>query len=100
MGRHWFGYKTAGEHLQFFTKSSLRQAFVNAGLTLRVQRSTTWSCTLGFLADRAGLYLGRPGVVLRTLLSSPGLASRVVDLPQINQFGLGGPTRVASTVAS
>ncbi len=99
MGRRWFGYKTAGEHLQFFTRSSLRRAFMNSGLTLRIQRATTWSCTLGFLADRAGLYMGRPGRVVQTLLSRPGLASRVVDVPQINQFGLGGPAREASEVA-
>src|SRR6266851_320883 len=43
-GRRWFGYKTAGEHLQFFTAASLAKAFARAGLELRVRRPTTWSC--------------------------------------------------------
>src|SRR4029077_15162026 len=55
-GRRWFGYKTAGEHLQFFTEASLGKSFAAAGLSLTVRRPTTWSCTVGFLADRAGLY--------------------------------------------
>ena len=99
MGRSWFGYKTAGEHLQFFTHSSLRQALAKAGLTLRVQGPIRWSCTLGFLGDRAGLYLGKPGRMLGAVLSRPTLSSRVLDVPQINQFALGAPTRVTSKVA-
>jgi 2-polyprenyl-3-methyl-5-hydroxy-6-metoxy-1,4-benzoquinol methylase len=98
-GRRWFGYKTAGEHLQFFTHQSLSTAFDKAGLTLRVRRATTWSCTVGFLADRAGLYLGPAGKVARAVGSAPKLASLVVDVPQINQFALGAPSgaRVRTT---
>ena len=90
-GRRWFGFKTAGEHLQFFSPASLARAFAKAGLSMRIQRATTWSCTLGFLADRAGLYLGPPGRVVRGVLARPRLASVVVDVPQINQFALGVP---------
>jgi SAM-dependent methyltransferase len=90
-GRRWFGYKTAGEHLQFFTHESLSAAFEKAGLTLRIRRPTTWSCTVGFLADRAGLYLGAVGKVARAVGRAPRLASLVVDVPQINQFALGAP---------
>src|SRR2546423_9062956 len=31
-GRRWFGYKTAGEHLQFFTAPTLQRAFAAAGM--------------------------------------------------------------------
>jgi 2-polyprenyl-3-methyl-5-hydroxy-6-metoxy-1,4-benzoquinol methylase len=88
-GRRWFGYKTAGEHLQFFAAKSLCLAFEKAQLTLRTRRSTTWSCTLGFLADRAGLYLGPPGRLVRAGLSRANLGSVVVDVPQVNQFAMG-----------
>jgi SAM-dependent methyltransferase len=94
-GRRWFGYKTAGEHLQFFTHQSLGTAFEKAGLTLRIRRPTTWSCTVGFLADRAGLYLGAVGKVARAVGTAPGLASLVVDVPQVNQFALGAPAGAA-----
>ena len=88
-GHRWFGYKTAGEHLHFFTALSLREAFRKAGLTVRMRRSTTWTCTLGFVADRASLYLGPPGQLIRAALSRPQLRSRIVDVPQVNQFALG-----------
>src|SRR6266851_4622712 len=98
-GRRWFGYKTAGEHLQFFTAASLARAFARAGLELRVRRPTTWSCTVGFLADRASLYLGSPGRAVGAMLSRSRLASAVVDMPQINQFALGTRTPVPATAA-
>jgi len=88
-GRRWFGYKTAGEHLQFFTHASVRVALQTAGLVIRTLEPTTWSCTFGFLADRAGLYLGPPGRLLRAGVSRSGLANVLVDMPQINQFALG-----------
>jgi 2-polyprenyl-3-methyl-5-hydroxy-6-metoxy-1,4-benzoquinol methylase len=98
-GRRWFGYKTAGEHLQFFTSASLSRAFSRAGMSLRLRRPVPWSCTLGFLGDRAGLYLGPAGRTARTVLSSPRFASVVVDMPQINQLALGVKTPVPSIVA-
>jgi SAM-dependent methyltransferase len=97
-GRRWFGYKTAGEHLQFFTDTSLARAFATAGVSLRVRRPVTWSCTLGFLGDRAGLYLGPVGRTVRAVLSSPRFASVVVDMPQINQLALGVKAVVPSKV--
>lgn len=98
-GRRWFGYKTAGEHLQFFTGPSLVKAFGRAGLDLRERRPTTWSCTVGFLADRASLYLGRPGRAAGRMLAGSRLASAVVDMPQINQFALGVRTPVPAKAA-
>jgi 2-polyprenyl-3-methyl-5-hydroxy-6-metoxy-1,4-benzoquinol methylase len=95
-GRRWFGFKTAGEHLQFYTHSSLTHALQKAGFAVQVRRATTWSCTLGFLADRAGLYLGPPGRLARRVLAGPMLAARVVDVPQINQFALATPAPVAA----
>ena len=97
-GRRWFGYKTAGEHLQFFTAASLSMALRNAGLSVRWRRSTTWACTVGFLADRAGLYLGPPGRLLRGSLSRLKLTAVVVDVPQINQFALAIAVPVTSRV--
>jgi 2-polyprenyl-3-methyl-5-hydroxy-6-metoxy-1,4-benzoquinol methylase len=98
-GRGWFGYKTAGEHLQFFTAASLTRALETAMFAVLARQATTWSCTLGFLADRAGLYLGAPGKLTRRVLASPTFAMRVVDIPQINQLAIGIPAGVpASTV--
>jgi SAM-dependent methyltransferase len=88
-GRRWFGYKTAGEHLQFFTNASLRIALQTAGVAVRTLRPTTWSCTFGFLAERAGRYLGPPGRLIRAGVSKSLLANVLVDMPQINQFALG-----------
>ena len=94
-GRRWFGFKTAGEHLQFFTHASLRLALETAGFAIRTLGPTTWSCTFGFLADRAGLYLGPPGRLLRAGVSRSRLANVLVDMPQINQFPLGVALPVA-----
>jgi SAM-dependent methyltransferase len=88
-GRRWFGYKTAGEHLQFFTPDSLGRAFARAGLRLAVRRPAGWSCTLSFLSDRAGLYLGAPGRVARWICDRPRLSGIVLDVPQINQLAIG-----------
>jgi SAM-dependent methyltransferase len=88
-GRRWFGYKTAGEHLQFFTDTSLRLAFQKVGLTTLARRPTAWSCSLGFIADRSALYLGTPGRLVRAVISSLQLSTAVIDMPQINQFALG-----------
>lgn len=90
-GRRWFGYKTAGEHLQFYTASSLTHALKRAGFAVKTRQATTWSCTLGFLADRFGLYLGPPGRMARRVLSTPSLAPRILDVPQINQLAIGVP---------
>ena len=88
-GRRWFGYKTAGEHLQFFTPESLRRGFAKAGLRLAVRRPAAWSCTLGFLGNRAGLYLGAPGRLFKWACDRPPLAGVVLDVPQINQLAIG-----------
>lgn len=88
-GGRWFGYKTAGEHLQFFTRGSLRLALAKALVAPRTLGPTTWSCTLGFLADRAGLYLGPAGRLIRAGVSQSRLRTVVLDVPQINQFALG-----------
>jgi SAM-dependent methyltransferase len=98
-GRRWFGYKTAGEHLQFFTALSLGKAFQRAGLELRVRRPTTWSCTVGFLADRASVYMGPPGRLARIALSRYPFASMVINVPQINQFAMGAAVAVDAPVA-
>jgi len=95
-GRRWFGYKTAGEHLQFFTDASLRIAFEKVGLAMRTRRPTTWSCSLGFLANRSSLYLGAPGRLMNATISGLHLSSAVIDMPQINQFALGVATEASA----
>ncbi len=85
-GRRWFGYKTAGEHLQFFTASTVRRSFAAAGYEVMVQHPVAWSCTVSFLLDRAALYLGRAGRTADRLLAATPPARWIVDMPQVNQF--------------
>jgi SAM-dependent methyltransferase len=85
-GRRWFGYKTAGEHLQFFSAGTIGRCFETAGLRVEVRRPVAWSCTVGFLIDRAALYLGGPGRIAHRALAGRGLTALVVDVPQVNQF--------------
>ena len=98
-GKRWFGYQTAGEHLQFYSASSLQRALEIAGFAVSARQATAWSCTVGFLADRAGLYLGAPGKLARRVLASPAFASRVVDVPQVNQLAIGVPAGRAASRA-
>ena len=86
-GKHWFGYQTAGEHLQFFSRHSLRLTLEKAGYEAERVRPVAWSCSVAFLADRAGLYMGRPGRVARVLMQP--LRLRIIDMPQINQLAIG-----------
>jgi SAM-dependent methyltransferase len=87
-GRRWFGYRTTGEHLQFYSRRSLRKAMEQAGFRVIAQDGVPWSCTLGFLGDRAGVYLGVPGLLMRRLLERSWLKQRIVDVPLINQLAL------------
>ena len=88
-GRRWFGYKTAGEHLQFFTTSTIRRAFQSAGFEIVEHRPVAWSCSVGFLLDRAALYLGPAGRLANKTLARSWLARVTVDVPQVNQFIVG-----------
>lgn len=99
-GRRWFGYKTAGEHLQFFTSRTLQATFAAAGFELMVHRPVAWSCTLGFLTDRASRYLGPPGHLVNRIVSRTGVGAIIVDVPQVNQFGLGRRTVASGTRAA
>jgi SAM-dependent methyltransferase len=85
-GPRWFGYKTAGEHLQFFSAVTINRCFATAGLEVTVRRPVAWSCTVGFLIDRAALYLGGPGRIAHRALAGRRLTDVVVDVPQVNQF--------------
>jgi 2-polyprenyl-3-methyl-5-hydroxy-6-metoxy-1,4-benzoquinol methylase len=87
-GKRWFGYKTAGEHLQFFTAATLRRTLAAAGFQLLLRRPVAWSCTVGFLVDRAALYLGPPGRLLNRGLARTPMAGLIVDVPQVNQFAV------------
>jgi 2-polyprenyl-3-methyl-5-hydroxy-6-metoxy-1,4-benzoquinol methylase len=87
-GRRWFGYKTAGEHLQFFTALTLQRTFAAAGMAVEGLRPVAWSCTVGFLVNRLALYLGPPGRLANRLLAPSPLSRMIVDVPQVNQFAL------------
>jgi SAM-dependent methyltransferase len=94
-GQRWFGYKTAGEHLQFFNPGTLRRTFAAAGLEIELRSPVPWSCTVGFLVDRAGLYLGPPGRWARRFFSGRRIAELVVDVPQVNQFAIARRAAIA-----
>jgi hypothetical protein len=91
LSRHrWFGYKTAGEHLQFFTPRTLERTFAEAGLQVWTRRRVAWTCTVAFVLDRAALYMGPGGrLANRTLKGSP-LGRLLIDMPQVNQFAVAG----------
>ena len=85
-GPRWFGCKTAGEHLQFFSAATISRCFETAGFRVEVRRPVAWSCTVGFLIDRAALYLGGPGRIAHRALAGRRLTGLVIDIPQVNQF--------------
>jgi 2-polyprenyl-3-methyl-5-hydroxy-6-metoxy-1,4-benzoquinol methylase len=87
-GRRWFGYKTAGEHLQFFTAPTLQRTFAAAGMAVERLRPVAWSCTVGFLVNRAALYMGPPGRLANRVLADSPVSRMIIDVPQVNQFAL------------
>jgi len=99
-GTRWFGYKTAGEHLQFFDPATIQRCFETAGFDVAIRRPVAWSCTVGFLIDRAALYLGGAGRIAHRVLAGRRLTGLIVDVPQVNQFVAARPAcRQASLVA-
>jgi 2-polyprenyl-3-methyl-5-hydroxy-6-metoxy-1,4-benzoquinol methylase len=99
-GRRWFGYKTAGEHLQFFSPATLARCFAAAGFEVAVRRPVAWNCTVGFLIDRAALYLGGPGRLAHAALRRSPLTGLVVAVPQVNQFVVARHTSSAASMAA
>jgi SAM-dependent methyltransferase len=99
-GRRWFGYKTAGEHLQFFSAATISRCFEAAGFRLAIRRPVAWSCTVGFLIDRAALYLGGPGRIAHRVFAGRRLTELVIDVPQVNQFVAARPETAADSVAA
>src|SRR6266550_2616857 len=99
-GRRWFGYKTAGEHLQFFDPATINRCFEAAGFRVAVRRPVAWSCTIGFLIDRGALYLGGPGRLAHRALDGRRVTSLVIDVPQVNQFVAARPYSVAGSLAA
>jgi SAM-dependent methyltransferase len=99
-GARWFGYKTAGEHLQFFSAATVSRCFTAAGFQVAVRRPVAWSCTVGFLIDRAALYLGGPGRIAHRALRGRRLTRLVLDVPQVNQFVVARLASVADSVAA
>ena len=99
-GRRWFGYKTAGEHLQFFTPSTIRRAFEAAGFEVVEHHPVAWSCSVGFLLDRAALYLSFPGRLTQRMLAASPLTRLVIDVPQVNQLVVARRSSVAARGAA
>jgi SAM-dependent methyltransferase len=99
-GPRWFGYKTAGEHLQFFSPATISRCFAAAGFDVTVRRPVAWSCTVGFLIERAGLYLGGPGRIAHRALAGRRLTGLIVDVPQVNQFVAARLASVPGSVAA
>ena len=99
-GRRWFGYKIAGEHLQFFNAATISRCFEAAGFAVTVRRPVAWSCTVGFLVDRAAQYLGRPGRMAHRAIDGRRLTGLVVDVPQVNQFVAARPASVPDSLAA
>jgi SAM-dependent methyltransferase len=99
-GPRWFGYKTAGEHLQFFSAATISRCFETAGFHVEVRRPVAWSCTLGFLIDRAALYLGGPGRIAHRVLAGRRLTRLVIDVPQVNQFVAARPASAPDSMAA
>jgi SAM-dependent methyltransferase len=99
-GRRWFGYKTAGEHLQFFDPATISRCFEAAGFRVAVRRPVAWSCTIGFLIDRAALYLDGPGRIVHRALNGRPLTRLVVDVPQVNQFVAARPVSIVGSLAA
>lgn len=99
-GTRWFGYKTAGEHLQFFDPITIGRCFAAAGFRVAIRRPVAWSCTVGFLIDRAALYLGGPGRIAHRALRGRGLTGLVIDVPQVNQFVMARLDSAADSVAA
>ena len=99
-GRRWFGYKTAGEHLQFFSPATLNRCFAAAGFGVAVRRPVAWYCTAGFVLDRAALYLGPPGRLVHQALRRSPLTNLVVAVPQVNQFVAAHRAPTAASMAA
>ncbi len=99
-GRRWFGYKTAGEHLQFFSAATVSRCFEMAGFRVELRRPVAWSCTIGFLIDRAALYLGGPGRIADRALAGRRLTGLVIDVPQVNQFVAARQASVPDSMAA
>jgi SAM-dependent methyltransferase len=99
-GPRWFGYKTAGEHLQFFSAATINRCFETAGFHVAVRRPVAWSCTVGFLIDRAALYLGGPGRIAHRALAGQRLTGLVIDVPQVNQFVAARPDSLPDSLAA
>lgn len=99
-GPRWFGYKTAGEHLQFFNAATIRRCFEVAGFSVAIRRPVAWSCTVGFLLDRAALYLGGPGRIADRALAGRRMGGLVIDVPQVNQFVMARLDSAAESAAA
>lgn len=84
LGRHWFGYRKAGEHTFFFTRHTLRIALARVGLVPLHMGPGVWPCDLMFLAEKFAQYSGlvsRAGVAV---LRATGLGDRIVRFPLID----------------
>ena len=86
LGRHWFGYRKAGEHTLFFTRSTMRAALARVHLLpLSVGRGV-WPCDLEFLAEKFAQYSPAVSRLGQAVLRSTGLGRRVMRFPFIDML--------------
>ena len=84
MGKRWFGFDKASEHLYYFTRESLRRLLIGAGFEPLRVRPHAWVCTAGFLAERGGKAWPTAGRALAGSLRGLRLSEAVVRFPSVN----------------
>lgn len=84
LGRHWFGYRKAGEHTFFFTRDTVRTALARTEFTTVHVGQGIWPCDLAFLAEKFAQYSPLVSRVAGTVLQGIGLGDRVVRFPLID----------------
>lgn len=89
MGRQWFGYKKAGEHLFFHTKESLRQVLAASGFTPVLIRRTSWTCNVRFLAGKLSYYSPAFSKLILGIVKFLKLEKVSIPFPWINAFVVG-----------
>lgn len=95
MGRTWFGYKKAGEHLFFHTRKSLAEALERAGFVPLMIRRVSWTCNVGFLAGKLAYYSPGLSRFVTKVVKVLRLDGVPVAFPWINAFVAGRKVRSA-----
>ena len=84
LGRHWFGYRKAGEHTVFLTRATARTMLARVGLRPVAVGPGVWPCDLLFLAEKFAQYSPLLSRCAGAVLTRTGLGSRIVRFPLID----------------